>query len=92
MALAGNMGAEITIPGDVPNPRHWLFGEDQARYLVETEAPDTVLQHAEKAGVPAALLGKTSGIALTVSGEPPISLNELRDAHEGWLPRYMAHE
>jgi phosphoribosylformylglycinamidine synthase len=92
MALAGDMGAEIAVPADAPNPPRWLFGEDQARYLVEAASPDTILQRAEEAGVPASVLGKTGGIALTVTGEPPISLNEMRDAHEGWLPRYMANE
>ena len=92
MALAGNMGAAIAIPADAPNRPRWLFGEDQARYLVETAAPDTILREAEAAGVPASLLGKTGRMALTVTGEAPISLNELRDAHEGWFPRYMANE
>ncbi|MDA1326250.1 MAG: AIR synthase-related protein, partial [Proteobacteria bacterium] len=92
MALAGDKGAEIAAAATAPNKPRWLFGEDQARYLVETASPDVVLRQAEAAGVPAAILGKTGGIALTVTGEPPISLNELRDAHEGWLPRYMANE
>ena len=92
MALAGNMGAAIAIPADAPNRPRWLFGEDQARYLVETAAPDTILREAEAAGVPASLLGKTGRMTLTVTGEAPISLNELRDAHEGWFPRYMANE
>jgi len=92
MALAGNMGATIAIPTDAPNRTRWLFGEDQARYLVETAAPDTILRQAEAAGVPASLLGKTGRMALTVTGEAPISLNELRDTHEGWFPRYMANE
>ncbi len=29
------------------------------------------------------------GAALTLPGGEPISLGELRAAHEGWLPRYM---
>jgi phosphoribosylformylglycinamidine synthase len=92
MALAGNLGAEIAVPADASDPARWLFGEDQARYLVETNSPDEVLRQAEQAGAPASLLGTTGGMALTVSGEAPISLNELREAHEGWLPRYMANE
>jgi phosphoribosylformylglycinamidine synthase len=92
MTLAGDMGAEIAAPADAPDPSRWLFGEDQARYLVETKSPDEVLRRAKEAGAPASLLGKTGGLALTVTGEAPISLNELRDAHEGWLPRYMANE
>jgi len=92
MALAGDIGVEIAVPAETSNRPRWLFGEDQARYLVETGAPDEVLRQAKQAGVPAALLGHTGGTALTVTGEPPISLNKLRDAHEGWFPRYMANE
>jgi phosphoribosylformylglycinamidine synthase len=80
------------VPADTPEPSRWLFGEDQGRYLIETAVPDTVLQQAKDAGVQAAVLGQTGGMALTVTGEPPISLDDLRDAHEGWLPRYMANE
>jgi len=90
MALAGDRGAEIAVPADAPDRPRWLFGEDQARYLVETASPETVLRLAQEAGVPAAVVGQTGGMALTVTGEAPISLNELREAHEGWFPRYMA--
>ena len=90
MALAGGIGAEIAPP-DGAVPRHaWLFGEDQARYLVTAADPAALLKAAQAAGVPAAVIGKTGGSALTIKGERPISLPELRDAHEGWLPRYMA--
>ena len=92
MALAGNMGAAIAVPAGTANPPRWLFGEDQARYIVETDSPALVLRQAENSGVPAAQLGQTGGMALTVTGDAPISLNQLRDAHEGWLPRYMANE
>ena len=35
-------------------------------------------------------LGMTGGDALTLMGEAPIALAVLRDAHECWLPRFMA--
>ena len=92
MALAGNIGVEIAVLAEASNHPRWLFGEDQARYLVETHSPDEVLKQAKSAGVPAAIFGHTGGTALTVTGEAPISLNTLRDAHEGWFPRYMANE
>jgi len=91
MALAGGIGAEIAAPDALPCPLHaWLFGEDQGRYLVTVRNPETVLQQAREAGVPAFVLGRTGGDALTLAGAGTISLGELRQAHEGWLPRYMA--
>ncbi len=90
MALAGNIGAAIAVPSGTQYPHAWLFGEDQARYLVTTADGDALLAAAQAALVPASVIGKTGGNALTIKGERPISLGELRDAHEGWLPRYMA--
>ena len=51
---------------------------------------DAVVEAAKAAGVAVSKLGRTGGTALTVTGEGTISLSELRDAHEGWLPRFMA--
>jgi phosphoribosylformylglycinamidine synthase len=91
MAIAGGMGAEIDPPyGTVP--RHaWLFGEDQGRYLLTAADAGPILSAAEAAGVPARTIGLTAGANLTVSGANPISVEQLAAAHEGWLPKYMAH-
>ena len=92
MALAGGVGATLTPPVDGPPAHAWLFGEDQARYLIAVASDEaaTIVAEAAAAGVPAAAVGRTGGGALTVSGDHPISLGELRAAHEGWLPTYMA--
>ena len=90
MALAGNIGATLAVPAGVPSPARWLFGEDQGRYLVTTVDADAVLARAAQQGVPALILGTTAPSTLTVGGERPISIDELRETHEGWLPRYMA--
>ena len=69
-----------------------LFGEDQARYLVTVpaEAADAFVQRAKAAGVPALQLGTTGGGELTLPGERPIVVGDLKTAHESWLPAYMA--
>ena len=87
MAMAGGIGAEIAPPGLDAGT---LFGEDQARYVLTTGAPDAVLAAAAAAGVPAVRLGTTGGAALTVAGAGAISTAELRRANEAWLPGYMA--
>jgi phosphoribosylformylglycinamidine synthase len=93
MALAGGMGAKVVAPGEGAEalaPLHaWLFGEDQARYIVTSADAGALLAAAEAAGVPAAVIGETGGEALKLPGGAPISLGELRNAHEGWLPAYM---
>ncbi|MGE0733759.1 MAG: phosphoribosylformylglycinamidine synthase subunit PurL [Alphaproteobacteria bacterium] len=91
MALAGNLGIKLDIPAEWRSTAHaWLFGEDQGRYLVATRDPAMLLAEAKQRGVPALLVGSViAEAALTVSGHDPISLTDLRSAHEGWLPRYM---
>ena len=91
MALASGMGAEVAAPGDVPL-HAWLFGEDQGRYLLTTADPDRVLADAVRAGVPAAAIGTTGGAALAIDGAGAVPLADLAEAHESWLPRYMAGE
>ena len=90
MALAGGIGADVAVPEGGPPPLHWLFGEDQGRYVVTVAAPGGLLAAAAAAGVPARAVGLTGGAALTVNGSQPISVAALREAHEGWLPAYMA--
>ncbi|MSO77009.1 MAG: phosphoribosylformylglycinamidine synthase subunit PurL [Alphaproteobacteria bacterium] len=90
MALAGGIGAAIASPAGGPSLNAWLFGEDQARYLVATQDPDPILAEAARQGVPAARIGTTGGGELTVDGAHPISLVVLGRGHAGWLPDYMA--
>jgi len=90
MALAGRLGAEITLPAD--RPAHgFCFGEDQGRYLatLPAAAAEGLLSRARAAGVPATLLGRTGGNALTLASGGTISLARLVAAHEGFLPRLM---
>ncbi len=91
MALAGGVGASLSIPRESWNGHAWLFGEDQGRYVVAARAGDagSVIEAAADAGVAARRVGDVGGDALTVSRTRPISLSELREAHEAWLPAYM---
>jgi phosphoribosylformylglycinamidine synthase len=89
MALAGDLGAELEI-GRETALHAWLFGEDQARYLVATAQAATLLEDAAAHGVPAQRIGRTGGDALKLPGHRAISVAALKRAHEAWLPAYMA--
>ena len=90
LCLAAGTGATL-LPVAAAGETGWLFGEDQARYLLAVEpaglAP--LLEAATAAGVPAAEIGDLGGDALTLGRCPPISIAELRAASEGWLPSLM---
>ncbi|HEX2256369.1 MAG TPA: phosphoribosylformylglycinamidine synthase subunit PurL [Afifellaceae bacterium] len=88
MALAGGIGARLAAP---ESPRHAaFFGEDQARYVVTArpERAGDILRAAQVAGVPACEIGATGGDTVALGGSE-VALLRLREAHEGWFPRFM---
>ncbi|MFC6048675.1 AIR synthase-related protein, partial [Methylobacterium hispanicum] len=95
MAMAGDIGAalpEVAVEG---LPAHaYLFGEDQGRYLiaVEADAASDILYSASSQGIDAAVVGVTGSDRLTLPGGETISVADLRQANENWLPAYMASQ
>jgi phosphoribosylformylglycinamidine synthase len=99
MALAGGVGCTISPPdstgpdGAGPEkalpPHAWLFGEDQGRYLMAVDDAEGLVERAEAALVPAAVIGASGGESLTVEGSGTISLAQLSESFEGWLPAHM---
>jgi phosphoribosylformylglycinamidine synthase len=90
MVLASGIGADLEVPAGF-DATGWLFGEEQARYLLAV-APahlEDALDLARARGVLVRQVGTTGGRALTLAGSDAISLSELAEAHEAWLPTYM---
>jgi phosphoribosylformylglycinamidine synthase len=88
MALASDIG--VTLDATSAAHAHaFLFGEDQARYLVATDAPEVLIAQAHQAGVPAAVVGHAGGDGFASGRLFSIPLTRLRETHEGWLPAYM---
>ena len=91
MALAGNIGVLLhPYEGRLPAHAAW-FGEDQGRYViaVEPSVADEVAERAKLLGLSLRILGRVGGSALSLKGEASLPLDELRAAHEDWLPSYM---
>jgi phosphoribosylformylglycinamidine synthase len=89
MALASGLGANLDAPD---GPQHAaFFGEDQARYVISAAEADcaAILADAEAAGVPTVRIGTVGGDAVRLCGAKPVSVDALREAHEGWFPAYM---
>jgi phosphoribosylformylglycinamidine synthase subunit PurL len=91
MAMAGRIGASITIPPSAPE-HGFLFGEDQARYIVTSspENADGIRNAASAAGIACEIIGVTGGDKLTLGASTAILLSKLIRAYEEWLPSYMA--
>jgi phosphoribosylformylglycinamidine synthase II len=92
MAMAGAMGVEITLPESALPAHAFLFGEDQARYLVTAPTAAPILKAAQAAGIPATHLGATGGTGLRITDCVLISVLEVTRIFESWLPDYMEAE
>jgi phosphoribosylformylglycinamidine synthase len=92
MAIASGLGARIEPQGHPDGAHGWLFGEEQARYVITCRSQDAaaILSEAKTAGVEIAAIGDTGGESLAVGNLIDVPVSELRRVHEEWLPRYMA--
>jgi phosphoribosylformylglycinamidine synthase len=91
MALACGIGVQLyPYEGKLPAHAAW-YGEDQARYVLEVspELAEEVIERARLLALPARVVARVGGDALTLKDEAPLPLSDLRAAHEGWLPGYM---
>ena len=91
LCLASGLGVQCALTDD--GPAHaLLFGEDQARYLlcVDPADLDALVERATAAGISGRVLGRMGGHRMVVDGVIDLPLKTLRDAHEAWLPDYMA--
>ena len=94
MALASGLGVTVGSDERAMAPDHAaLFGEDQGRYLLAVS--EEQIGRWNDLGLTPSIIGYFGGDAVTLmlggEGGPMIDtpLARLRDAHEGWLPRYM---
>ncbi len=91
MALAGNVGVEFDCAGD----HGFLFGEDQARYVLAVADGAGMIAAAAAACIPAMSIGRVSdrhafSKSLTLPGGDMILLSEALAAHEGFFPDWFA--
>jgi len=85
---------DLTHWRDLPN-RALLFGEAQARVIVSTPMPDTLLGIARSRGVAARVIGQVGAVGApmqitTVAGSMVATLERLDEAYHEAIPRLMA--
>jgi len=91
--MAFGSGLGIKLAGPKSGTRHgWLFGEDQARYLlaVEENSVNPVVSTAKAKGIAAQVVGTVGGDRIQADGAFDVSLTELRAANEAWMPNLMS--
>jgi phosphoribosylformylglycinamidine synthase II len=91
IALASGVGMNLAL--DTGLAIHAaLFGEDQARYLiaVPADAASQIAHDGAEAGVVVSDIGVAGSHDLVVDGVLSVKLEDLRQAHEGWMPAFMS--
>ena len=88
MALASGLGAKLDAM-----THEQLFGEDQARYVLTCPAKEAakIITQAHVKGIDVIRVGTVAAEpALKVGSEMQIPITDLKSAHEGWFPAFMA--
>lgn len=92
MALSADIGVTVTPPDENNTPLHaWLFGEDQARYLlaVDPNSVNPILSTADGKGIPALQIGHFGGSDVKVGDAVSTPLSSLKAAYDGFFPSLM---
>ncbi len=103
--MALEVDLHVRVMGRFGDCRGLFFGEDHGRYLISLtmDAAGSVSAMAQSAAIPFEHVGdfipepftEGPGVFLTLGDIEKghiLPLSRLREAHEGWLPRYMAGE
>jgi phosphoribosylformylglycinamidine synthase len=89
MAMAAGVGVTLNASSH-PHAHYYLFGEDQARYLIATKDADGLIAKAHAAGVHASPAGVAGGdVFASAAGLFSVPLAVLTAANEAWLPGFM---
>jgi phosphoribosylformylglycinamidine synthase len=91
MAMASDTGCTLEPPHTLA-AHGWWFGEDQGRYVL-TAAQDSlpeVLEAAQRADITIRVIGSVGGDDLTLTDVGAISVQELKQLNEAWLPDFMS--
>ena len=92
LALASDVGIELNA-SSATHAHAFLFGEDQARYLVAVADAEALLAQAREAGLHASVVGVAKGADFASSGPKGelyrIPVAHLREFHESWMPNWI---
>lgn len=89
LAMANKIG--FRTASNLPTTTKFWFGEDQARYVVVTDQPESFIKAASEAKITHRALGSFGGTNLDFGNGMTIAVSDLIDTNERWLPDYMSH-
>lgn len=88
MSFKNKIGAKLNLETKIPIFAY-LFGEDQARYIITTKNSSEIVSNAKLAGIVAKVIGETGGNSLSVNNND-ISIAKIENSFENTIAQAMA--
>ncbi len=94
ICIMSKLGCLIKKPKDI-NINAWLYGEDQARYIIicERNKTEVIINEAKKKNIPSSIIGKIEGKSFKVehnNKNEEISIEKLSNLRNNWFVNYFS--
>jgi phosphoribosylformylglycinamidine synthase len=91
IAIKYNMGADLTVDEPGVPLTAFMFGEDQARYLLtcSVKQVDNIIAQASKLGVVITKIGTMGGRDIVLNKQHNIAVDALKNSFENTIPDFM---
>ena len=91
MCIKGKKGFKIKKPKQLINQFHYMFAEDQGRYIVEIEKEnyEQVKEILEKSSVHYDELGVIKDKYIFIDEKTKVSIDDLMQSNNNWLKNFM---
>ncbi len=88
LCIMSKVGCEIISPKSL-NVNEWLFGEDQARYIIITNNSEAIMNKAKSINIEAKIIGKIKGNSFSLNNNK-ISIEKITNIRNNWFNNYFS--
>ncbi|MCH2679144.1 MAG: phosphoribosylformylglycinamidine synthase subunit PurL [Alphaproteobacteria bacterium] len=88
LCIMSKVGCEIISPKSL-NVNQWLFGEDQARYIIITNKSEAIMNKAKSMNIEAKIIGKIKGNSFSLNNNK-ISIEKITNIRNNWFHNYFS--
>tara|TARA_Y100001958_G_scaffold157562_1_gene152964 strand:- start:3159 stop:5324 length:2166 start_codon:yes stop_codon:yes gene_type:complete len=88
LCIMSKVGCEIISPKSL-NVNQWLFGEDQARYIIITNKSEAIMNKAKSINIEAKIIGKIKGNSFSLNNNK-ISIEKITNIRNNWFHNYFS--
>ena len=88
LCIMSKVGCEIISPKSL-NVNQWLFGEDQARYIIITNNSEAIMNKAKSINIEAKIIGKIKGNSFSLNNNK-ISIEKITNIRNNWFHNYFS--